>query len=422
MSGSYPVLSASIAALLTSSWAGQGGQPYFTLTELAPGFPNPAVSGACIRVFSADMTTFTDRGTDATGFSSMSLDCIDAFQSWFGTNSNIGVNLPGSNYTFIPSNFPSMSFTNDIPQKAIKVGITITSSLNLSITAGTLNYATTATTQSRTGVYISASSGTPPLSMEPSLVEPLQYLPGDVWFRSGTFAGEPNFMFADTDGTTSGSVYVARILAARDGETSQSVITRFGTADRPSSSVLAVNTVITDNWLTTLNSATTLGAGWRNETWGGGMFMPNSGTVSVWSASGSAHNFLIPSGSLTVRNTITIQSGSLVITTGSIQLNSGSIYLTSGSIVLNDPSGSFVLSGSNAQLIISGSGAASLLRGFPIINVMTGSLNSGTLSGIQNGTLYINTSSLPTQISLRVQNSWFDFAVIAPNLVDGGTY
>jgi hypothetical protein len=420
MRDQLPVLSASIAALNSSSWSSDGGFPFVMLVEHTDPFP-PPFAGGVFRIFTDDSSSFQDIPVDGfTGYSTLSLQCIDSANSWFAPTESLGISLTGANYGIMPSTFSLQISASDAPAGPFFVAITQTGSLTVAFTTIQFNYGTTTGSISRIGIVVNAQSGSPQLSLEPVNVDPTVKFPGDIWFRGGNGAGDPNFMFADAD--TTGSTYIARIMASRDGESSGSLIARFGTSDAPSSSILGVNTIVTDNWLITVNSALMTGGGWQNVTWGGGIYMPDSGTVAVWSRAGQSHNFLIPSGTLIVKNSFIIQSGSFTVLSGSMTLNSGSLVLTSGNLVVQDTSGTIFLSGSKTQLSLSGSGAQILLRGTPVIAIMTGSLNSSSLTSPSDGTLYINTGTLPNQISLRTNSQWVDFALTSPLLIDDGFF
>lgn len=422
MSGSaIPINSASLATLLSTNWATEGGPPYVTLYDLSPFFDPPTPAGVALRMFpSGAGGPSVDRPVDVFGYSSASMRCTDPLLAYFEVESLFGMTQPGDNFGLAPSVFPAQVFTNDPMVGPIAVGTILTGSLNVSLNLITLHYATTDTSgnaATRRGLIIGGISGSPNLALEPVATDPVEVLPGDIWMRSGS-AGGSNLFYGDQ--TASGSRYTARVLSHREGESFAAVVARFATGDRPSGSVLSVNSIVVDQWLSTVNSSQMSGSGWRNESWGGGIYMPNSGTVAIWSSGTLPMDFLVPSGSMYVAQNLSVDSGSIFVNSGSIVVASGSIIISSGSIDLTDPTGVVAISGS---LEISGSNAQARLRGADIIAVMVSNINSGSLIPVPRpGTLYINTGSIPSQISLRTSGSWLDFSLTAPTLVDGGTY
>jgi hypothetical protein len=238
-----------------------------------------------------------------------------------------------------------------------------------------------------------------------------------MWFVSSSVDGNSHLNVGDYSPYTAS--ITSRVVTLRLNETTQSVITRFTSSDRPSGSVLAANSVIADNWFITANSPDYSGSGIKNVTWGGGIYMPDSGTVAIY----GAKNFLVPSGNVTVSQSMTIQSGGLLVNNGTVVINSGTLTIFTGSLLLNSPSGTFTVSGTKATLNITGSSADARLRGVPITTVMIGSVDSGSVSPVpRDGTIYINSGSVPETISIRINSTWLNFSVVTPTSVDNGTY
>jgi len=430
MSGStFPASSASISDLYNGEWSGSvSGSPWVGLYEFDPFvYSIPLVSGSAFRLFpSGSGGPFIETTPSSSGFSSASLICIDPFLALFEPEIPLGINSAGSSFGIAPRPFATQSFSNDpFMDGPITVGVESVGSLTGSLTNLSFHYSivpVTASVSVRRGLVVNASSGSPQLTLEPVDRNPNGPLPGDIWFRTGSVSnqGNPNFFFADTD--VSGTIRINRVVATRVNEPSQSVIARFGTTDAPSGSVLAVNTVVVDDWLITVNSSQESGSGWRNATWNGGIHMSDSGTVGVWSPPSQPMNFLVPSGSL-IAPSASITSGSLIVESGSAIVSSGSITITSGTLTLDGPDSVVELSGSNVVFNISGSGADAFIRGLSVIAVQVGSISASLLTPLpRSGTLYINTGSGAPQIHLRISGSWLPFNLTAPFLVDGGRF
>lgn len=413
MSGStFPLSPTEITTLIQDNWVSEGTVPYVNLIDFSPGTPPPTISGSLLRIFLSG--SFNDIPVDESGYSRIKLQLLDISSALFGLTSSIGINIPGPNYGLFIGEFPNQTHSN-VAAGPIIINEIETADLSLGVNNISFYFGFTSSSLSRQGLFIDAVTGSPHLSLEPVSVDPLEILPGDIWLRSSSLGRSTTLMVGNQD--KSGSIYSSQVLTQRDGETSASLISRFNTNDGPSGSILTVNSIITDNWLTTINSSNSSGSGWRNESWGGGIYMPDSGTVAVWSAPSQSHNFLIPSGSLFVHDTIIVTSGSLILNSGSI-ISSGSIIVDDGDVII---SGSLILSGSASRLNITGSNATAFLRGSPIINVVTGSI-SASLFSANEGTLYINVSKNPPEITLKISGSWMEFSVTSPNVIDGGYY
>lgn len=420
MSGSGGILSApEIVALSASNWASEGTPPLMELYQYAMGFPAP-VNGAAIRYFlTGSSGVYVDTLKDAFGFSSMSLACVDFAQAYFAPVLNFVANKSGSNYAVAPINFPSSIFVSDQPAGPFAVFATVHGALSASISSIVLNYGTTsATSSNRVGLFVPAVSGSPPVSFEPIAQQPVEIFEGDVWFYTGSVARSGASSFYLGEKTVSGSVLIAKVLTTRASESaSAQLFSRLSAGDRPTGSVLAVNSVVVDEWFYTYNSSDVSGAGWQNLSWGGGIYMPDSSSVAVY---GSGKDFRIPSGNFIVSKDI-IATGSVYMMSGSISLITGSISIITGSVSLSDPSGTVNLTGDAAALIISGSQARAFLRGWPIVNVASGTIAPTSLvPQPSNGTLYVKQNT--AQAFIRISGSWIEFAGNAPAVVDGGTY
>lgn len=257
-------------------------------------------------------------------------------------------------------------------------------------------FAATSASAQRKGLFMIAPSGSPHMSLEPRSGSPDFLLEGDVWFEESGSSGDGNFFVAERS-TVGGVVVAHRIVTSRDNEiTVEQIVSRFTSSDAPSDLRIGANAIVLDNFYVTINSVGVSGSLVRNETFGGGLFMPDANTVAV---SGTNKDFLVPSGSVLVER-------------GSFTILSGSIQVTSGNIILQGDSSSFNISGSS----ISAS-----LQGNPIASVLTGSTDPLSLSPVpMDGTIYVNTSSL--DVSVRASGTFFDLDVDAADVVDGGFF
>lgn len=257
-------------------------------------------------------------------------------------------------------------------------------------------YAETSASAQRKGVFLSANSGSPHMSLEPRSGSPDFLLEGDFWFEESGSTGDGNLYVAERS-TAAGLIVIHRIITSRDDETTiDQIVTRFGTSDAPTDLRIGANAIVIDNFYVTINSASNSGALVRNDDWGGGLHMSDIDTVAVF---GTDKNFLVP-------------SGSVLVEVGSFTILSGSLQVASGNIILHGDSSSFNISGSS----ISAS-----LQGNPIASVLTGSIGSESISPVpMDGTIYVNTASL--DVSIRASGTFFNLDVDVPDEVDGGFF
>lgn len=256
-------------------------------------------------------------------------------------------------------------------------------------------HALTSASHAREGLFLSAVSGSPHISLEPRSGGPDFLLEGDLWYETGSSANSN--LFLGERSAVSNTIVVHRFVTTRNDQTTiDQVVLRFAGSDAPTDVVLGANAVVIDNFFVTVNANGVSGSLIRNATWNGGFFMPNSASVAV---SGTNMTFTVPSGAFIV------ESGSITVASGTLSVFSGNIFLT----------------GPNVQFSISGSNVTASLRGNPIVSVQTGSVNSASLSPVPlNGTIYVNTAS--REVSVRAGGSYFELDVDAPDLVDGGSY
>ena len=417
MSGStFPAPAGVVQYLISNSFATEGGIPFIRAFEFET--ETPPVNGGVIRLFSG--STKIDATPDINGFTTASLTLTDLANAFFTTIHPFGFDKFGTTYAITAATFSNAAFNVTYQIGPIVVSNTPSASLEFGILSASLTYdyiESSSYTGMRQGLAVNAFTGSPQLSFQPVATNPTNVFPGDVWFISSSLDGNSHLNVGDYSVFTAS--ITSRVVTIRQNETTQSVITRFTSSDRPSGSVLAVNSIVADNWFITANSPDYSGSGIKNATWGGGIYMSNSGTVAIW----GQKNFLVPSGTTTISHSMTIQSGGLIVNNGTVVVNSGTFIIGTGSLLLNSPSGTFTISGANALLNLTGSNADARLRGVPITAVMIGTTASGSLSPVpRNGTIYINSGSTPEQISIRLNNTWLNFSVVTPDVVDNGEY
>ena len=257
-------------------------------------------------------------------------------------------------------------------------------------------YAITSASAQRKGLFLSAPSGSPQISLVPRSGSPDFLLEGDLWFQESGSAGDGN-MFVAEKSLAGGVVVAQRFVTSRENEISiDQIVARFTSSDAPSSLRIGANAVVIDNFYVTINTTELSGSLIRNATWGGGFFMPDIDTVAV---SGTNKDFLVPSGS------VVVETGNFTVLSGSVQVHSGNI----------------ILSGENSQFNISGSNVSASLQGNPIISIRTGSVSSESLTPVPiDGTMYVNTASL--DVSVRASGTFFELDVDTIEAVDGGFF
>lgn len=257
-------------------------------------------------------------------------------------------------------------------------------------------FAETSASAQRKGLFMSAVSGSPHMSLVPRSGSPDFLLEGDVWFEESGSTGDGNFYVAERS-TVGGVIVTHRIVTSRDNEVSiEQIVSRFTSSDAPSDLRIGANAIVLDNFYVTINSAGVSGSLVRNETWGGGLFMPDPDTVAVY---GTDKDFLVPSGS------VLVERGNFTVLSGSIQVISGNI----------------ILQGDSASFNISGLSISASLQGNPIASILSGSVDSSSLSPAPiDGTIYVNTAS--QDVSVRADGKFFDLDVDAPTDIDGGFF
>ena len=263
---------------------------------------------------------------------------------------------------------------------------------------------------SRSGLFITSMSAlpeetfaeSPHLSLEPLNFESDLKIEGDIYIVPAGISVAPGMKIVDVG--SFGQKYTGSFLRTRVTESTDQLIARFTSSDAPTGIFLSLKGLIAQELVTVLSGG--IGPLIRNDSWGGGMFMPTFSQVAVF---GDSKIFSVPSGSFITRDDLNILSGSLNVT-------SGSIYIR----------------GNFARLeIIGQSASAFFTKGFypqpwgrlteskvSVVNLETGdpALFDGTFLLVPSA----STADL-LELHARVSGTWFP--IVPPiDLIDGGTY
>jgi hypothetical protein len=279
-------------------------------------------------------------------------------------------------------------------------------------------YGLAVTNETREGLIVNASSGSPQVSLMPQTESfSSAPIPGDLWF--GLNVTSSVFKFADVAGST--VVYNHQVLGAISGATISSSAAEFVRGLGPSGSHLGVNASVVDSWYV---SAGTRQIGFRNLAWDGGLHMLNSGTVSVY---GVGKSFRVPRGTATVFRNMTIVGGlvqlnGLVLNPG-FTPNAGLLRIQTGSLRI---SGSVGLLGTNV-IFRTGISGAIVINGAHVSNFfVTGSPVQPLPQGF-NGSWYLYSGSGISGSStalVSISGSWYTLLSSSdyyPN-IDGGRF
>jgi len=246
----------------------------------------------------------------------------------------------------------------------------------------------------RKGLYITSESSSH-LSIEPLNFKSDLKLPGDIYLLPNNLGIDPGLRLIDVDVT--GSAYTGSFMTARISESIETLVSRV----TESNAIFALSGLITDRGYAT---AVTGGVGplVRNWDWDGGFYMVSSDDVSVY---GTDKDFLLPSGSLVVRDASDIFSGSL-------NVESGSIYIR-GPVVR------FEVLGESSSAYLQGQAFVHLTQSSaPIVNVGTGEpfLADGTM------VLVPDSGSTLQEMHVRADGNWYTLVSQSFDVIDAGTY
>jgi hypothetical protein len=255
-------------------------------------------------------------------------------------------------------------------------------------------------TASRVGVLLQSSSDQPQLSIEPATFSPAQKFEGDMYLIPSGLNLPQGLRLIDVG--VSGSQYTASLITSVEGDTISGAVSRATSQDAPTGSILAARGLVVDKGLVTINSGG-IGPLVRNEDWGGGLFMSDVDTVSVF---GTDKGFLVPSGNVIIGKSLSIVSGSL-------NVFSGSIYLQGPTILLD-------ISGTSASALTIGQPWMVLTQSTdPVVDVAAGT------PGLPDGTAMLvpsaSTGNL-RELHVRSSGSWFTLITQSFDLIDGGQY
>jgi hypothetical protein len=247
----------------------------------------------------------------------------------------------------------------------------------------------------RTGLMVNKATGSPALTLEP-LYSPISVplYRGDVWYESGSIR------FMDFDRLN--VVVSESALAARHGYSIGEIAPTYYSGGMQMGKVVGAPRIYTDQWYVTSYGTT----GIKNDSWNGGIHMPNSGTVSVW----GSHKFQIPYGSGSAEGITFYGANNQVHTSIGLFGNVGII----GSLftrVIN-------FSGSSVNLNITGLSASAMINNAPMTTLRDLSGDVVTSSVAYNGEFYLfrDTGSM----YIRANNNWY--RLFQSGAYDDGTY
>jgi len=246
----------------------------------------------------------------------------------------------------------------------------------------------------RKGSFITSESS-PHLSIEPLNFQTDLKLPGDIYLVPRGLGLDPGLRIIDVDVT--GSTYTGSFMTARLTESIDTLAARV----TESQAIFALSGLITDRgYVTTVSGG--VGPLIRNWDWDGGFYMASSASVSVY---GTDKDFLLPSGSLIIRDASDILSGSL-------NVESGSIYIR-GPVVR------FEILGESGSAFLQGQPFVHLTQSSsPIVNVTTGE------PFVADGTMILvpDSGSLLQEMHIRADGNWYTLVSQSFDILDGGSY
>jgi hypothetical protein len=269
--------------------------------------------------------------------------------------------------------------------------------LEFELAGVTFHYALAATTESREGLYVNQVTGSAVLSLETGSVIGGQFRKGDAWVG-------PDGVLRVIDTNLNGGLYTSSILTARYSPLSATV----GKVEQGlgKSISLGINNLYSRGFVT-VNSPTSIGRGFRNLDWNGGLYMLDSGTVAVW----GGHGFRVPSGSLRVWNTVLVDNFPTPI-----RLNRGDVIIHSGSLGINGFLQAVQLRGLgvSSSIFINGKSVA-------VLYDRTGSFDDSSGAFAADWYLYRGES---VYMYVRANNDWY--TLISSSLfypqIDGGVF
>lgn len=274
-------------------------------------------------------------------------------------------------------------------------------------------------TDSRTGFVIysasstssadaAAASASPHITIDPLNFDSDNKLPGDIYLVPDGLTIPRGLRLIDLN--TFGLPYTGSFITSVRNETIFSATIRATSLDAPTHSIAGWNGVVTNQGYITVTSGG-IGPLIRNATWAGGLYMPDSGTVAIY---GPQMVFTVPSGSVTIFD--------------SLQLVSGTLNVMSGSIYLRGPVVSLSLDGVSASGLLNGLPWASLTQSrTPVVDLIAGTpaLPDGVLLLVPSSSgVPISTTSDLQELHVRISGSWFTVVTQSTSfpLLDGGSY
>lgn len=216
----------------------------------------------------------------------------------------------------------------------------------------------------RTGMYINANTGSPQINIQTTTESIVldKYIVGDFFYS----ASDGYYINTDTGSR--------KLITVRTQEN----LDRYATIENPYNTIVEVNTVVTDNFLQAVvgNAGSITGTLWQNANWSGGLYMPNSDTVSIY---GSDQKFLIGSGGLITCGSVTASNITFNRSPVSWSINIAPTELSRIALEFRDTNVTIPsnVSITTASLLIVGESASMKINNNPVNNAF---MYSGTVS------------------------------------------
>ena len=264
---------------------------------------------------------------------------------------------------------------------------------------------------SRKGLLITSLSAQPSESVAESphlSLEPLNFssdlkVGGDIYIVPTGISVAPGIRIIDFGGP--GQQYTGSFLKGRVTESTDQLIARFTSSDAPVDIALGLKGMVAHELVTLISDS--FGPLVRNDTWGGGLYMPSVNQVAIF---GDSKTFAVPFGNFTTRDNLNIESGSLNVTSGSIYIQGNFAKLE----IIGLSASAFFTKGHYPQpwgrLTESKTSVVD-------VNAQTPGVFDGTF-------LLVPSASTPRLLELhaRISGTWFPLMTQSLDLIDGGTF
>lgn len=257
----------------------------------------------------------------------------------------------------------------------------------IKITLGDIkfHYGLVSSSVERTGVFLNGKTGSPNLSLEGTTTPSNEIFHGDLWYENGSL------LFGDVDGPRT-------FLAAKLGTTIPKQVGLYTASLGSTNRIITAKASVVNNWYVTV------GTGWKNNNWAGGLFMPDPDTVAVF----GEKNFKVPSGSIFSLDILLNRQNNAIM--GKLNAQSSTVHsIQTPSLWVNNSNANISLIGESSSFKINASLATTLTE-------TTGSFTLST--NASNGDMYIFRSD--DSVYIKAANTWH--SINSPPNIDGGTF